>query len=260
MKPIVSSAGTVIGEVFGRAYERGDRPALVDLRSGDVYGYRKLVSEITGAASGMVRRGARRDQVVGVYVSTVSAQTLAVHTVLAAGGVAAPLDPGLGVAELAARLSESEARTLVVTADLAPVALAAIEETRVRQVIAFGRVLDTVDFADLLTLEPMPLPMVEPGRQEALLLAGGITLAHSGLLARMAELDRRVKLTEQDVVLATWRPDGGCDLIALIALSVVSGALLVAAGGPAETDLDGTLHDFGVTVMTGPGGTVERVG
>ncbi|GAA3107786.1 hypothetical protein [Nonomuraea salmonea] len=70
MRPTAPATGTVIHEVFRRAYERGDRPALVDLRGGHVYGYRRLVTEVTRAASGLVRRGARRDQVVGVHVST----------------------------------------------------------------------------------------------------------------------------------------------------------------------------------------------
>lgn len=255
MKPIVSSAGTVIHEVFGRAYERGDRPALVDLRAGLVYGYRTLVTEVTRAASGLVRRGARREQIVGVHVSSASAQTLAVHTVLASGGVAAPLDPGLAAAELAGWLSECDARTLITTPDLARTALLAAEQSRVRQVIAFGQVLDTIDFADLLTLEPTSLPVIEPARQDAVLLADGRRLGHADVLAMMAELDAQVRLTESDVVLATWPPDGGCDLIALVGLSVVSGAQVVSA----EVELPGTKHDFGVTVVTGPRGALARV-
>ncbi|MBB5076791.1 AMP-binding protein [Nonomuraea endophytica] len=259
MKPIVSSAGTVTNEVFGRAYERGDRPALVDLHGGLVYSYRRLVTEVTRAASGMVRRGARREQVVGVHVSTACAQTLAVHTVLAAGGVAAPLDPRLSGAELAERLSECDARTLITTPDLAPLSLRAVEESRVRQVIAFGSVVDTIDFEDLLTLEPTPLPTIDARLQDALVLSGGRRMAQSELLARMAELDEQVKLTESDVVLATWKPDDGCDLIALVGLAVLSGALVVAAATSDAADLPGTKHDFGVTVVAGAGGGFERL-
>ncbi|WP_219462233.1 AMP-binding protein, partial [Nonomuraea rhizosphaerae] len=146
MKPTVSPTGTVIHEVFGRAYERGDRPALVDLSGGHVYGYRKLVTEVTRAASGLVRRGARRDQVVGVHVTTAGAQTLAVHTVLAAGGVAAPIDPALPVPEVAELLRECDARTLLTTPDVAGAGALAADESRVRQVIAFGPALGTIDF------------------------------------------------------------------------------------------------------------------
>lgn len=257
MKPTASTTGTVIHEVFSRAYERGDRPALVDLRGGHVYGYRRLVTEVTRAASGLVRRGARRDQVVGVHVSSAGAQTLAVHTVVAAGGVAAPIDPGIGAYEMAAWLRECDARVLITTPDLAETAILAAEESRVRQVVSLGPALDTLDFRCLLALEPTALPALDAKRQCALLLACGDRLSHAGLLARMAALDLPVRLAETDVVLTTWLPDGGCDLTALVALGMSKGALVVAADGG---DLAGTSHDFGVTVVTSPDGTLERVG
>ncbi|MEV0378622.1 AMP-binding protein [Nonomuraea sp. NPDC050643] len=257
MKPAASTTGTVIHEVFRRAYERGDRPALIDLRGGHVYGYRRLVTEVTRAASGLVRRGARRDQVVGVHVSTAGAQTLAVHTVVAAGGVAAPIDPGAGAYDMAAWLRECDARLLITTPDLAETAILAAEESRVRQIVSLGSALDTIDFRALLTLEPTALPTLDAKRQDALLLTDGSRLSHAGLLGRMAELDLPVRLAESDVVLATWPPDGCADLVALVGLGVSKGALVVAAGGG---DLPGTGHDFSVTVVTGPDGALERVG
>ncbi|MEV0615499.1 AMP-binding protein [Nonomuraea sp. NPDC050404] len=257
MKRTASTTGTVIHEVFRRAYERGDRPALIDLRGGHVYGYRRLVNEVTRAASGLVRRGARRDQVVGVCVSTAGAQTLAAHTVVAAGGVAAPIDPSASAYEMAAWLRECDARTLITTPDLAETAILAAEESRIRQVVSLGPAVDTIDFRCLLTLEPTALPPLDAKRQHALLLADGSRLSHAELLARMAELDLTVRLAESDVVLSTWLPDGGCGLLALVCLGVSKGALVVAAK---DGDLAGTSHDFGVTVMTGPDGRLERVG
>ncbi|WP_160150411.1 AMP-binding protein [Nonomuraea solani] len=257
MKPTASTTGTVIHEVFRRAYERGDRPALIDLRGGHVYGYRRLVTEVTRAASGLVRRGARRDQVVGVHVSTAGAQTLAVHTVVAAGGVAAPIDPGMGAYEMAAWLKECDARLLITTPDLAETAVLAAEESRVRQIVSLGAAPDTIDFRTLLTLTPTALPALDAKRQDCLLLADGRRLSHAGLLGRMAELDLPVRLAETDVVLSTWPPCAGGDLVALVGLVVSKGALLVTAGGG---DLPGTGHDFSVTVVTGPDGSLERVG
>ncbi|MFI9592305.1 AMP-binding protein [Nonomuraea sp. NPDC052265] len=257
MTPSASSSGTVIHEVFGRAYERGEQPALIDLRGGHVYGYRSLVTEVTRAASGLVRRGARRDQVVGVHVSTAGTQTVALHTVLAAGGVAAPVDPGLGAEEVAERLRECDARMLITTPDLAGTAIAAADGSRVRQVVSLGPALDTIDFRGLLVLEPIALPALDAERQDALALPGGARLTHAGLLARMDELDAPVGLKESDVVLSTWPPGDGADLPALVGLAVSKGALIVAAG---PGDLPGHGYDAGVTVLTGPGGALERVG
>ncbi|MER6947152.1 AMP-binding protein [Nonomuraea sp. NPDC000554] len=258
MKPSASS--TVIHEVFGRAYERGDRPALVDVGAGLAYGYRALVTEVTRAASGLVRRGARRDQVVGVQVSTAGAQTLAVHTVLAAGGVAAPIDPALPVREVAALLRECDARTLVVTPDLAESAALAADESRVRQVISLGTALDALDFGDLLALEPTALPVLDPKRQDALVLAGGHRLAHADLVGLMEELDLPVRLSESDAVLVAWPPDGGCGLVALVGLAVSRGALLVCAGGLDAARLPGLVREFGVTAVSDRAGALERLG
>ncbi|NRQ32690.1 AMP-binding protein [Nonomuraea sp. NN258] len=257
MKPSASTTGTVIHEVFRRAYERGDRPALIDLRGGQVYGYRKLVTEVTRAASGLVRRGARRDQVVGVHVSTAGAQTLATHTVLASGGVVAPIDQALDVPDLVKLLRECDARALFTSPDLAERAVLAAEESRVRQVISLGPALDTIDFRTLLTLEPTALPVLDAKSQDAFVLPGGRRLAHTELLATMAELDLGVRLAESDVVLSTWRPDGGLGLPALIGLAVSRGALVVTTG---PGDVPGTSHDFSVTVLTCPDGTLERIG
>ncbi|MGP3911157.1 AMP-binding protein [Nonomuraea sp. 10N515B] len=253
MQPDASA--TVINEVFHRAYERGDRPALVDLRGGHVYGYRRLVTEVTRAASGLVRGGARRDQVVAVHVSTAGAQTLAVHTALAAGGVAAPVDPALGAEDMAAWLLACDARTLITTPDLAETARQAARGSQVRQVVSLGAALEAIDFRTLLTLEPTALPALDAAHQDALLLADGRRMSHAALLARMAEFDRPVRLAESDVVLTTWRPDGGCDLLALVGLGMSKGALVVAAGD----DLPGGIHDFAVTVVAGTEGRLQRV-
>ncbi|RVX44189.1 AMP-binding enzyme [Nonomuraea polychroma] len=254
MQPDASA--TVINEVFRRAYERGDRPALVDLRGGHVYGYRRLVTDVTRAASGLVRRGVRRDHVVGVHVSTPGAQTLAVHTVLAAGGVAAPIDPALGAGDMAAWLRACGARALITTPDLAETATSAATGSQVRQIVSLGAALDTVDYRTLLTLEPTALPALDAEHQDALLLADGRRMSHAALLTRMAELDQPVRLAESDVVLTTWRPDGGCDLLALVGLAMSKGALVVASG---DGDLPVDGHEFDVTVVTGPRRRLERL-
>ncbi|YCK34897.1 AMP-binding protein [Actinomadura sp. ATCC 39365] len=202
-------------------------------------------------------QGARRDQVVGVHVSTTGTQTVALHTVLAAGGVAAPIGAGLGAEEVAALLRECDARMLITTPDLAETAIAAADGSRVRQVVSLGPALDTIDFRGLLVLEPTALPALDAKRQDALALPGGARLTHADLLARMAELDVPIGLVESDVVLCTWPPGDGADLPALVGLAVSKGALVVAAG---RGDLPGSGYDAGVTVLTGPAGTLERVG
>ncbi|MDP9849592.1 AMP-binding protein [Streptosporangium lutulentum] len=248
---------TVTEAVFGRAHGRGDRPALIDLGAGVVYGYRRLAGEVTRGASGLVRRGARRRQVAGIHVDNAAAQTLAVHTVIAAGGVAAPIVPGSE--EMAELLVEWEARLLITTPPLAESSLQAAEDSRVRQVIAFGQARDTVDFADLLLLEPIPLPFLDPAVQPALLIEDGGVLTHQDLLMRMHALDRLAAIEKSDVLLVTWPLVCSLAMTTLIGLALMHGALVVVAPGLSSTELSATIHDFGVTVMALSDGSIQRV-
>ncbi|GGQ01131.1 AMP-binding protein [Streptosporangium pseudovulgare] len=257
MRPTSSIRGTVTEAVFGRAYERGDRPALIDLGAGVVYGYRRLAGEVTLGASGLVRRGARRRQVAGIHVGDAAAQTLAVHTVIAAGGVAAPVAPGGG--EIGTLLARWDARLLITTPELAEASLRAAEASRVRQVITFGQARDTVDFADLLLLEPGPLPLLDPSVQPALLTQDAGVFTHEDLIGRMHVLDRLAVLEKSDVLLVTWSLTCVLATTTLIGLALMRGALVVVAPGLSPEELAATIHDFGVTVMALPDGAIQRV-
>ncbi|WP_176955480.1 AMP-binding protein [Sinosporangium album] len=260
MMPLTPPAtGTVLQHVLGRAHERGDRPALVDLGGGVMYGYRRLLSDVTRAASALVRRGAPRGQAVGVYVGTVAFQTVAVQATIAAGGCAVLLAVGAQECETARRLVDVDARMLITGPDLAGAAVRLAEDSRVRQVVSFGAAVDTVAFRDLLDMEPGPLPVLDPNTQPALTAVDGQVLTHRDLLGRMAELDGGTVLTESDVVLVTWQPDGDPDLPALVGLALGKGCLVVAAPGGSGAELAGTAHDFGVTVITLPGGEITRL-
>ncbi|OUC98098.1 AMP-binding protein [Streptosporangium minutum] len=257
MRPTSSIKGTVTEAVFGCAHERGDRPALIDLSAGVVYGYRRLAEEVTRGASGLVRRGARRSQVAGIHVDNAAAQTLAVHTVIAAGGVAAPLASGNG--ETAELLARWDARLLITTPNLAEASLQAAEASRVRQVIAFGRARDTVDFADLLLLDPGPLPLFDPSVQPALLTEDEGLFTHRDLIGRMRELGRLTVLEKSDVLLVTWPLGCTLAMTTLVGLALMRGALVVVAPGLSPAELSATIHDFGVTVVALLDGAVQRV-
>ncbi|MEV2265633.1 hypothetical protein [Nonomuraea africana] len=148
---------------------------------------------------------------------------------------------------------------LITTPGLAEAAVRAAEGSRVRQVIAFGAALDTIHFAQLSGLDAVPLPRLDARTQFALRPGGGAALTHRDLLGAMADLDGGVGLTESDVVLVTWPPGDGADLVALVGLAVAKGALLVAAHGLADADLTGTVHDFGVTVTALDGQPLARL-
>ncbi|GAA2850037.1 hypothetical protein GCM10010517_07510 [Streptosporangium fragile] len=248
---------TLTEAVFGCAHGRGDQPALIDLGAGVAYGYRRLAGEVMRGASGLVRRGARRRQVAGIHVDGAVAQTLAVHTVIAAGGVAAPITSGSD--DMADLLAEWDARLLITTPRLAEASLRAVESSRVRQVIAFGQARDTVDFADLLLLEPVPLPFLDPTVQPALLTEDGSVLTHQDLIVRMHGLDRSVELGKSDVLLVTWPLERSVAVTTLVGLALMRGSLVVVTPDLSPAELAATIHDFGVTVVALPDGAVQRL-
>ncbi|MFI6318576.1 AMP-binding protein [Nonomuraea sp. NPDC050556] len=235
--------GSVAGAVLSAA--RGDRPALLDLAAGSAHTHRELAEVVAGAAGGLVRRGARPGQVVGVLTGTTTAQTLAVHAVMAADGTAAPLSPDR---DPAAVLREWDARMLIVTPDLAEPALELADDTPVRQLICIGGAPDCVDFADLLTGEQDPLPDIDPVSRLALVM-GREALTHAELLAFMPGLAR---LEAADVLLVSG---GGRVPVPLVALALQRGALVVAAHH-ATSEL---VLQHGVTAIGQDGGTVRQV-
>ncbi|GAB3661251.1 hypothetical protein GCM10027589_23350 [Actinocorallia lasiicapitis] len=226
-----------------------DRPALIDMEAGVSLSRRRLAAEITGVATGLRARGMRPGHVVAVLADTISAHTLSVQTVLAAGAVAAPCTVPDTAGELADRLTELDARMVFTTPKLAELAVEAAEASRVRQVVSFGEAEGTVDFGSLHSRGPVVLPGPSPLR-DALVLPDGRRLNHADLFTMMNRMDEPLRLEPADVVLVGWCPDSSPELSALAALVLVRGALLVAGG----------LHDARlVTVVAEPGRLPARV-
>jgi non-ribosomal peptide synthetase component F len=250
-----STAASVSQAVHARAFLLGDRPAVVEVRDGAAVSYRRLAASVSEAAAGLVRRGARIGQVAGVYVDTLTAQVLATHTVIAAGGAVVPVGLGSHIAEMAALLSRWDARLLLTTPSLAGAAVEAAANCRVRQVVSLGPAPDTIHFDDLRRAEgaeEVPPPLIEPGSTAAL-IAGHRVLTHRGLLAKMRELDWSARLTADDVLLVTWPMDGGAELPALVSLALMRGARVVAAPGLPGEEVADTARDVGATLAALPG-------
>lgn len=190
---------------------------------------------IERAADGLSRRGMCLGDVVGVLAPVSPDRFLATYTVMSVGGRALPLSASSDFDAQSALLAESDARLLLVSADLAQTALELAERSRVRQVIAFGRALGTTPFEELL----MPSPDGSGYSPSRGLFDNGIlayeqtgqnvltTLhPHSDLMARFSELRERLRLTPNDVVAVDER---GYEptRTALVALALWTGACVV---------------------------------
>lgn len=222
---------------------------------------------IRAAMRGLLRRGVRESDTVGIFVHDAVRHVVAVHAVRAAGALAAPLGPTRDAADIAARLKDCRTRLLITSAPLAELAIEAAERSWVRQVFAFGEAEGTTPFGSLLhtakhgQTHPADRAGLADGAGAAGLsglagpggLAGVASPAGSGLggsagagrevidgsaASRMPDLagfglDGPVPgLTSRDVVVAA-PPCGDPDAYtALLDLTLAAGATLVAAALP----------------------------
>ncbi|PRY02152.1 AMP-binding protein [Allonocardiopsis opalescens] len=244
------------------ARRRGRHPAIIELTplgpapgSGaghapgpSALGYSELATVITTAARGLARRGARPGDVVAVLAERGMDELIAVHTALAAGCCAQPLDPAAPLRRTAAALTRSDARLLLTGRGAADTALAAAESSRVRQVVAFGEVPATTPFRDLLLGGPAPAAGgAAPVR--AVLDHPRAELSHDDLAERLAKLAVSAPVEASDVLLATRT---GLAFTLLTTLALSRGATVVSARGHVPAQLAGAVRRFGVTAADHP--------
>ncbi|KOX22133.1 AMP-binding protein [Nocardiopsis sp. NRRL B-16309] len=231
-----------IGSLTGGLCER---LRLRPTRGGSIRGAGRRVDALTfaatveRAAAGLSRRGLCLGDVVGVLAPVSPDRFTATYTVMAVGGRALPLSTESDPDTQCAVLAETDARLLLVSADLATTALELAERSRVRQVIAFGGALGTTPFDDLL----QPSPDGNGYNPTRGLFDNGIlgydrtpegiltTLyPHSDLMARFTDLRGRLELTADDVVAVDERGDEPTRA-ALVALALWTGACVVCGTG-----------------------------
>src|ERR1019366_10178028 len=131
---------TITQRLLGLAGARGEKPALVGgpaLGPTQRHSYADFARLVRAAAAGLGWRGVRSGDAVGVYAPDAVSYAVAVHAIRAAGGVPSPVCHAATVAEMAAQLTDCGARMLITGPPLLPAALAAVERSRVRQVLSF---------------------------------------------------------------------------------------------------------------------------
>ena len=240
------SAGSPDRALTARILEIADgagyRAALIDAADGSVTAWPRFAGTVRAAARGLARRGLAEGDTAGVFVQDAASAAIAVNAIRAAGARACLIRSDAGPAEIAARLNACGARVLITSAPLAELAAEAADRSRVRQVIAFGEAEGTTPFSSLLgsgrhgqpeahaAAEPgsatRPVFTHEPGRPE------GNGLAHERDLADSGEPGSGRGLTQRDTVVACPPWGDGRAYTALLDLTLLTGATLVAAPLP----------------------------
>ncbi|MGH7918726.1 MAG: AMP-binding protein [Candidatus Dormibacteraceae bacterium] len=106
--------GDTIGQNLMRAVERfGDRPALVDRQQGVRLTYRELWEETGRCARGLLARGVKRGDRVGIWAPNRSEWTVLQYGSARMGAILVNVNPAYKTAELEYALKQSEVSLLV---------------------------------------------------------------------------------------------------------------------------------------------------
>ncbi|HWG62134.1 MAG TPA: AMP-binding protein [Streptosporangiaceae bacterium] len=246
------------------ARTRGTHTALAGGRAewpGQVLSHAGLADVLECAAAGLVRRGLRAGDAVGVYVPDAASYVVAIHAILAAGGVPSPASACASAARVAEQLTQSGARILITASPLTDLALEAADGSRVRQVISFEDAPGTTPFSALLG----------KGRREAaggrrsdpalVLYRQGVggwfgceAVSHAAMAGELARLAASSPLSASDVVLAA-PPAGDClDYTIVVNLALLCGGTVAAVPGD---DMGGAaMKHCGTAAVAHPGMSV----
>lgn len=239
--PLTLSAGishrAITERILRLADQAGYKAALIDASEGTVTAWPRFARTVRAAADGLSRRGLADGDTAGVFVQDAASFAIAVNAIRAAGATAWPIGPEASVAEVAARLNACGARILVTAAPLAETAAEAADRSRVRQVFTFGEAPGTTPFRSLLGVAKhsadyhgADYQRAEAGREagEAGREAGGGQPDQDDGTA----LQPGLTLSRRDVVIAGPPCGEGHAYIALVDLTLLAGATIVAAPVP----------------------------
>jgi hypothetical protein len=220
----------------------GYRAALIDATDGSVTAWPRFAGTVRAAAGGLARRGLGEGDTAGVFVQDAAMAAIAVNAIRAAGARGCLIRSDASPADIAARLNACGARVLITSAPLAELAAEGADRSRVRQVIAFGEAAGTTPFSSLLSSGRHSQPDEHAAAEPGFASRPGFThesgrpegngLAHERDLADSGEPGSGRGLTYRDVVVACPPCGGGQAYTALLDLTLLTGATLVAAPLP----------------------------
>ncbi len=239
-----TSGRAVTERILRRADEAGYKAALIDAREGIVTAWPRFAWTVRAAADGLSRRGLADGDTAGVFVQDAASFAIAVNAIRAAGALAWPIRPEACMADVVAQLNACGARVLVTAATLAETAAEAADRSRVRQVFAFGEAPGTTPFRSLLGVARHSIDnhgadnrgaghhgadhhgAGEPGRE-----AGDGQRDQYDAMALQPDF----ALSHRDVVVAGPPCGEGLAYTALLDLTLLTGATIVAAPVPLIT-------------------------
>jgi acyl-CoA synthetase (AMP-forming)/AMP-acid ligase II len=210
MPDVEIPAITITAHVLRKAAELPDRPALIDGPSGRTYTFAQLSELIHRFAGGLRSRGFGRGDVLALMAPNVPEYAIVFHGVAVAGGTVTTVNPTYGAEEVRFQLADAGATMLVTIGMFAETARAAIEGTRVTEILTLDGAEGTENALDLLAAEPIGQVPVDLADDVVVLpyssgttgLPKGVMLTHRNLVANALQTEPCIQPVEHEVALA----------------------------------------------------------
>jgi acyl-CoA synthetase (AMP-forming)/AMP-acid ligase II len=249
------------GTTLPRMVAAGDGTALIDGPTGQTVGYDLLASRIERVAAGLAARGFGPGDVLALWAPNLPAWAGVALGAMAAGGTVTGANPAYTERELVGQLRDAGASVLVTVPALVPAARSAAAAAGVGEVVVVGEAEGATPIAALLAGDaPAPDVALDPDTAVALLpyssgttgLPKGVMLTHTNLVTTVRQVNRGLRLTRQDTVLAVAPFFHIMGFMATLAAPLASGATVVTMP---RFDLEGFLalvQRHRVTVLVVP--------
>ena len=201
--------GSLTGGLLDRLRRFGDFGSVAD-HQGERMSGAEFATVVQYAAAGLSRRGLHPNDVVAVLAPVSTARLVSVYTAMAVGCVALPLELSSDVDTLIRVLVDTDARMILTTGALAPLAVELADRSRVRQVVSFGEAPATTPFTELLRPAPRcggydPAHcLFDSGLMDYTAVSGApprtVRRPHRELVAHFRRLDAALRLSRDDTV------------------------------------------------------------
>ena len=200
---------TITELVLRRADELRDRPAISDAASGRGYTFGELKHAIHGLAGGLAARGFGVGDTLAIMAPNLPEYAIVFHGVAVAGGTNTTLNPTYTADEIRHQLQDSGATLLVTIEMFLETAQAAVEGTKVTEIITIDGVEGTTALTSLFG-EPIEQVEVDTAEHVVVLpyssgttgLPKGVMLTHRNLVANIVQCEPLLQYDADDVAIA----------------------------------------------------------
>jgi acyl-CoA synthetase (AMP-forming)/AMP-acid ligase II len=251
--PVEVGGSTLDRMLAATAARFASRPALIRGATGGTVTYATLARRVERIAAGLAGRGFGPGQVLAMLAPNLPAWAGVALGAMAAGGTVTGVSPALTEHELTRQLTDARASVLVTIPSLLPEARRAAPAAGVRELIAIaepagqaeGRAdaeaAGVASLASLLAEGEAALDGTRtagpPGTVALLPYSSGTTglpkpvmLTHSNLVTTVRQLQRRLRVTERDTILAVAPFFHVMGFVITLALPLLAGATVVTMG------------------------------